>query len=68
MKATSTGDASKMACKVCDKLHFGDCWFKGKTKCHNCDRYRHIAKDCSSKKVVKHVNYANHVDDTPIMF
>ena len=67
MKATSTGDAGKKACKVCDKLHFGDYWFKGKTKCH-CDRYGHIAQDYSSKKAVEHVNYSNHVDDTPIMF
>lgn len=45
-------DGAKNPCKFYDKLHFGECWFKGKPKCHNCDKIFHIAKDCNNKKTV----------------
>ncbi|CAL8084622.1 unnamed protein product [Prunus armeniaca] len=28
---------AKGKCKHCDKLHYGDCWFKGKPKCYGCN-------------------------------
>ncbi|XP_070662306.1 uncharacterized protein [Malus domestica] len=36
-------------CKICDKAHFGECWFKGKVKCHKCSRFRHMQKDYTYK-------------------
>ena len=35
-------------CKICDKAHSGECWFKGKVKCHKCSRFGHMQKDCTS--------------------
>lgn len=66
-KTISTFDGAKNPCKYYDKLHFGECWFKGKPKCHNCDKLGHIARDCRSKKATQHVNYANWIEDTPTM-
>lgn len=66
-KAIGT-DGAKNLCKFCDKLHFGECWFKGKPKCDNCDKIVHIAKDYNNKKTVYHLKYANQVVDTPTMF
>ncbi|XP_034203559.1 uncharacterized protein LOC117634012 [Prunus dulcis] len=63
-----TNDGAKNPCKHCGKLHFGECRFKGKPKCFNCDKFGHIAKDCYSKKPTQQVNYANQVDATPTMF
>ncbi|CAN6723937.1 unnamed protein product [Malus baccata var. baccata] len=50
-KFIGSSDSVKNACKYYDKLHFGECWFKGKPRCHNCDKPGHFAKDCRSKKV-----------------
>lgn len=41
---------------------------KGKPKYHNCDKFGHIAKHCHGKEAIQHVNYTNHVDETPTMF
>ncbi|CAN6716961.1 unnamed protein product [Malus baccata var. baccata] len=51
-------DSAKNPCKYCDKLHFGECWFKRKPKCHNCDKPGHFAKDFRSKKATQQANYA----------
>ncbi|KAM1839849.1 hypothetical protein ACFX14_014633 [Malus domestica] len=66
-KFTGSSDSVKNACKYCDKLHFGECWFKGKPRCRNCDKPRHFAKDCRSKKVTQQENYANQVESNPTM-
>ncbi|XP_048439344.1 uncharacterized protein LOC108865628 [Pyrus x bretschneideri] len=53
-------DQAKGKCKHCDKLHYGDCWFKGKPKCHGCNRFGHFIKDCDKpNKAGKLVNFAN---------
>ena len=44
-------------CKYYDTLHFGECWFKGKPRGHKCDKPRHFAKDCRSKKATQQGNY-----------
>ncbi|KAI5321216.1 hypothetical protein L3X38_030287 [Prunus dulcis] len=55
-------DGAKNSCKHCGKLHFGECQFKGKPKCYNCDKFGHIAKDCYSKKPVQQqLQYATQV-------
>ncbi|KAI5338774.1 hypothetical protein L3X38_018046 [Prunus dulcis] len=46
-------DGTKNPCKHCGKLHYGECRFKGKPKCYNCDKLGPIAKDCYSKKPVQ---------------
>ncbi|XP_050154691.1 uncharacterized protein LOC126628870 [Malus sylvestris] len=62
-------DQSKGKCKHCDKLHYGECWFKGKPKCHGCNRFGHFIKDCDqSNKSGKLVNYANQVTESATMF
>jgi len=43
-------NGAKNSCKHCGKLHFGECRFKGKLKCYNCDKFGHIAKDYYSNK------------------
>ena len=69
-KTASTSEGAKNPCVHCDKLHFGECWFKDKPRCHNCHKLGHIAKDCRSKKekTNQHVNFVNQVNDTPTMF
>ncbi|CAL8990799.1 unnamed protein product [Prunus brigantina] len=63
-------DGTKNPCKHCGKLHYGECRFKGKPKCYNCDKLGHIAKDCYSKKPVQQqqLQYATQVTSTPTMF
>ncbi|CAL2253987.1 unnamed protein product [Prunus armeniaca] len=63
-----TSEDTKTPCKHCGKLHFGECRFKGKPKCYNCDKLGHIAKDCYSKKTTQQVNYATQVEAAPTMF
>nr|XP_011460338.1 PREDICTED: uncharacterized protein LOC105350323 [Fragaria vesca subsp. vesca] len=36
-------------CSICDKMHIGECWFKGKPKCSNCNKFSHVKKDCDYK-------------------
>ncbi|KAI5314779.1 hypothetical protein L3X38_043955 [Prunus dulcis] len=61
-------EGTKTPCKHCGKLHFGECRFKGKPKCYNCDKLGHIAKDCYNKKTPQQVNYATQVEAAPTMF
>ncbi|CAN6551624.1 unnamed protein product [Malus baccata var. baccata] len=67
-KFVGTSDEAKNPFKYCDKFHFGECWFKGKPRCHNCDKLGHFAKDCRSKKAAKQVNYVSQVENTPTIF
>ncbi|CAL8993724.1 unnamed protein product [Prunus brigantina] len=68
----SQGDKSKQAkgkCKHCDKLHYGECWFKGKPKCHGWIRFGHFVKDCDqANKAGKLANIANQVTKPATMF
>ncbi|KAI5317657.1 hypothetical protein L3X38_037364 [Prunus dulcis] len=43
----TTQDAAKPQCKVCSKFHCGECRYKGKPKCFNCDRFGHLARECT---------------------
>ncbi|CAN6690841.1 unnamed protein product [Malus baccata var. baccata] len=52
---------SRGACKYCDKLHYGECWLKGKIKCHKCGKLGHIARVCNLNKNVQQGNFANKV-------
>ncbi|VVA26263.1 PREDICTED: Retrovirus-related Pol poly from transposon TNT, partial [Prunus dulcis] len=61
-------NGARNPCKHCGELHFGDCRFKGKPKCYNCDKFGHIAKDCYSKKPAQQLNYATQTESTPTMF
>ncbi|KAI5325092.1 hypothetical protein L3X38_034166 [Prunus dulcis] len=46
-------DGPRNTYKHCGKMHFGECRFKGKPKCYNCDKFGHLARDCYSKKPEK---------------
>ncbi|BBH07158.1 multidrug resistance-associated protein 9 [Prunus dulcis] len=63
-------DGTKNPCKHCGKLHYGECRFKGKPKCYNCDKLGHIAKDCYSKKPMQQqqLQFATQVTSSPTMF
>ncbi|CAN6680165.1 unnamed protein product [Malus baccata var. baccata] len=52
---------SGSACKYCDKLHYGECWLKGKIKCHKCGKLGYIARVCNLNKNVQQGNFANKV-------
>ncbi|CAN6544439.1 unnamed protein product [Malus baccata var. baccata] len=58
-------DQSKGKCKHCDKLHYGECWFKGKLKCHGRNQFSHLIKDYDQpNKAEKLVNFANQCVDS----
>ncbi|KAI5355814.1 hypothetical protein L3X38_008709 [Prunus dulcis] len=59
-------DGTKNPCKHCGKLHYGECRFKGKPKCYNCDKLGHIAKDCYSKKLVAAAAASEGSNDTVV--
>ncbi|KAM1079184.1 hypothetical protein ACFX2B_013776 [Malus domestica] len=63
----NSGSKTKPLCKYCDKTHFGECWFKGKPKCHKCFRFGHLQKDCRSNTTQK-VNIANQVEEETNVF
>ncbi|XP_050111879.1 uncharacterized protein LOC126590470 [Malus sylvestris] len=58
----NVGSRTKQQCKHCDKFHLGECWFKDQPRCHKCNRFEHIMKDCRSK-FVQEVNSANQVEE-----
>ncbi|KAM2946602.1 hypothetical protein COP2_029388 [Malus domestica] len=51
------------ACKYCDKLHYGECWLKGKIKCHKCGKPGHIARICNQNKNAQQGNFADKVGE-----
>ncbi|CAL9026746.1 unnamed protein product [Prunus brigantina] len=61
-------ESVKPQCKVCSKHHFGECRYKGKPKCYNCDRFGHFARDCTVSKTVQKANYVNQMDVTGNLF
>ncbi|KAM2001220.1 hypothetical protein EV1_008213 [Malus domestica] len=58
-EANNTG----RACKYCDKLHYGECWLKGKIKCHKCGKLGHIARICNQNKNAQQRNFADKVGE-----
>ncbi|XP_034207088.1 uncharacterized protein LOC117620936 [Prunus dulcis] len=58
-KNWKTSEGNKIACKHCDKLHYGKCWFEGKPKCHGCGKFGHMIRECNGNKNAHKVNYAN---------
>ncbi|CAL8161243.1 unnamed protein product [Prunus armeniaca] len=67
-KNWKSNDGNKMACKHCDKFHYGKCWYEGKPKCHGCGKPGHMIRDCNGHKNVQRVNYANQVEDFGTLF
>ncbi|CAL2237291.1 unnamed protein product [Prunus armeniaca] len=57
-----------MACKHCDRFHYGKCWYEGKPKCHGCGKPGHMIRDCYGHKNVQRVNYANQEEDCVTLF
>ncbi|XP_021829447.1 uncharacterized protein LOC110769725 [Prunus avium] len=55
-------EAVKPQCRVCSKCHFGECRYKGKPKCYNCDRFGHLARECTVGKTTQKANCANQVE------
>ncbi|KAM2030938.1 hypothetical protein ACFX16_042257 [Malus domestica] len=64
-KSKSSSESTKTKCKICDKLHYGVCWFKGKPKCTKCDRFGHLAKDCNPRRN-QVVNYAHRAEEEEV--
>ncbi|KAI5347640.1 hypothetical protein L3X38_000527 [Prunus dulcis] len=42
--------------------------YKGKPKCYNCDKFGHLAKECTAGKYVQKANCANQVEVTGNLF
>ncbi|KAM2744386.1 hypothetical protein PS2_020270 [Malus domestica] len=61
-------ESVKPQCKVCSKFHYGECRYNGKSKCHNCDRFGHWAKECTVGKSVQKANCANQMEVTGNLF
>ncbi|BBN67958.1 hypothetical protein Prudu_235S000700, partial [Prunus dulcis] len=67
--SSSTGqEAVKPQCKVCSKYHFGECRYKGKPKCYNCDRFGHLARECTAEKTVQKANCASQMEVSGNLF
>ncbi|VVA41467.1 PREDICTED: Retrovirus-related Pol poly from transposon, partial [Prunus dulcis] len=67
--SSSTGqEAVKPQCKVCSKYHFGECRYKGKPKCYNCDRFGHLARECTAEKAVQKANCASQMEVSGNLF
>ncbi|KAB2608123.1 retrovirus-related Pol polyprotein from transposon TNT 1-94 [Pyrus ussuriensis x Pyrus communis] len=58
----------KPQCRVCSKYHFGECRYKGKPKCYNCDKFGHWARECTVGKIVQKANSANQVEVSGNLF
>ncbi|CAN6700277.1 unnamed protein product [Malus baccata var. baccata] len=70
-KQTVAAEGGRNPCKHCDKYHYGECFLKGKPKCHCCGKIGHIARDCNTKKNaqgVQQLNFAAQVPATTTMF
>ncbi|CAL2278968.1 unnamed protein product [Prunus armeniaca] len=67
-KNWKSNDGNKMACKHCDRFHYGKCWYEGKPKCHGCGKPGHMIRDCYGHKNVQRVNYANQEEDCGTLF
>ncbi|CAN6706781.1 unnamed protein product [Malus baccata var. baccata] len=61
-------ESVKPQCKVCSKFHYGECRYKGKSKCHNCDRFGHWARECTVGKSVQKANCASQKEVTGNIF
>nr|XP_017183598.2 uncharacterized protein LOC108171661 [Malus domestica] len=61
-------ESVKPQCKVCSKFHYGECRYKGKSKCHNCDRFGHWARECTVGKSVQKANCASQMEVTGNLF
>nr|XP_028949193.1 uncharacterized protein LOC114821309 [Malus domestica] len=64
-------EGGRNPCKHCDKYHYGECFLKGKPKCHCCGKIGNIARDCNTKKNaqgVQQLNFAAQVPSTTTMF
>ncbi|CAN6560617.1 unnamed protein product [Malus baccata var. baccata] len=61
-------EVAKPQCKVCSKYHFGECRYKGKPKCFNCDKFGHWARECNVGKSVQKANCANQMEVTENLF
>ncbi|XP_016649639.1 PREDICTED: uncharacterized protein LOC107881087 [Prunus mume] len=42
--------------------------YKGKPKCYNCDRFGHLARECTSGKIVQKANCASQMEVTGNLF
>nr|XP_028954620.1 uncharacterized protein LOC103448501 [Malus domestica] len=61
-------EGTKPQCRVCSKFHFGECRYKGKPKCYNCDKFGHWARECTIGKIMQKANSANQVEVTGNLF
>ncbi|CAN6719673.1 unnamed protein product [Malus baccata var. baccata] len=61
-------EVTKPHCKVCSKFHFGECRYKGKSKCHNCDKFGHWARECTGGKDIQKANCANRIEVSGNLF
>ena len=39
---------AKPQCNICQKFHFGECRYKGKSRCGRCSRFGHNTRECDS--------------------
>ncbi|KAM2439776.1 hypothetical protein PS1_021203 [Malus domestica] len=67
-KPNVSSDGNKTACRHCDKLHYGKCWFEGKPRCTGCGKLGHVFRDCHGNKNIQKVNYVNQVEETGTLF
>ncbi|XP_070668404.1 uncharacterized protein [Malus domestica] len=65
-RSETSSDCTKTKCKICDKLHYGVCWFKGKPKYTKCDRFGHLAKDCNPRRN-QAIKYAHRAEEEEVI-
>lgn len=68
MKTEVVGTREKENCKHCDKLYYGECWFKSEVKCHKYSKFGHFAKNYNLNKTVEQVNFAHQVEEIGNLF